>query len=76
VVASLISVDLLFFPSILDSMAALGGRSKVDMDQALAGVPWLVDRYAVILKPFEQKVHSTQRARSAAVMGSGPHRAQ
>ena len=55
-------------------MAAFGGGSKVDMEWALAGVPWLVVRFAVILMPFELKVHSTQRAGSAAVVGSGPAR--
>jgi hypothetical protein len=76
VVASLVGADLLFFPSISDRMAAFGGGRKVDMERTLAGVPWMVDRYAVILKPFEEKVHSTQCARSVVVAGNGPCQAQ
>jgi hypothetical protein len=57
-------------------MAAFGGGSKIDMERALAGVPWMLDRYAVILKPLKKKVHSPQHARSAAVAGIGPRRAQ
>lgn len=34
--------------------------SKVEMDRVLAGAPWMVGRHAVILKPYDERLSTSE----------------
>lgn len=35
-------------------------ESKVDMERVLAGAPWVVGRYAVILQQYDEKLSASE----------------